>query len=97
MKKTGCSTNAIEATLALVESSQGLSVIPGGEYGRHPVVFIKRHKISTICHESSHIADWIMDDKGIPPGGESTEVRAYLTGFIAEQIASKIEAMIKNR
>jgi len=37
---------------------------------------------STWAHECSHIADFAMEYLGIPPGVESTEVRAYLVGHL---------------
>lgn len=45
---------------------------------------------STIPHECSHLVDFIFDHVGIPGGIESTELRAYLTGYLIE----KTEEMI---
>jgi hypothetical protein len=43
--------------------------------------------ISTWAHEAVHLADLLMDSRGVPTDVSNTEVRAYLTGYIVEQIA----------
>jgi hypothetical protein len=44
--------------------------------------------ISVWAHEAVHIADLLMEARGIPTGAENTEIRAYLTGHAVKQIAT---------
>lgn len=39
----------------------------------------------TVIHECSHLVDFIFEKCGVPPGTESTEVRAYLHQDLVEQ------------
>jgi hypothetical protein len=44
---------------------------------------IKPHaRKSTWAHECVHIADFVMDRLGFPPGIENTEIRAYMVGHL---------------
>lgn len=42
--------------------------------------------LDSLLHECSHAVDRVLDKRGVPPGLESTEVRAYLNGFYFSSI-----------
>jgi len=46
---------------------------------------------NSLGHEISHWADRTMHGRGIPPGVESTEVRAYLTGFFTGEFFRRLK------
>jgi hypothetical protein len=56
-------------------------------------IFYSIHSLTSnyICHEISHLIDYILDEKDIERSGEA---RAYLTGHISEKI---FEFVIKNK
>lgn len=39
-----------------------------------------------VVHECSHVIDQLFKDVGVPPGLESTELRAYLMGKLVDDI-----------
>jgi len=41
--------------------------------------------VSNLAHETSHLVDNLFKHIEIPPGEESGETRAYLTGFVVMQ------------
>ena len=43
--------------------------------------------LSTWAHEAVHLADLLMEDRGIPTDASNTEVRAYITGYVVDQIS----------
>lgn len=46
--------------------------------------------LKTYVHEAVHLADWVMENAGIPCTAENTEVRAYLTAHIFDGL-EKVE------
>lgn len=48
----------------------------------YSMIIASHAREDTISHECSHITDFLFDDFGIPPGMESTEIRAYLTSYL---------------
>ncbi|MGQ0565601.1 MAG: hypothetical protein ACT4OK_11090 [Gemmobacter sp.] len=51
--------------------------------------------LSTWAHEAVHLADLVMEERGIPTGADNTEVRAYLTGYAVQQIREIMEGYEK--
>ena len=59
------------------------------------VLWFPRFRRTTDCyarlvHEVSHLVDNIMEQLGIPPGKESTEVRAYLSDFYVREFLKEM-------
>lgn len=52
--------------------------------------------INTICHESFHIANGVLDDAGMKLCDNSEEAYAYLVGWVAEQVQKEIKKNLKN-
>ena len=46
--------------------------------------------INTICHESFHIANGILDDAGMKLCDNSEEAYAYLIGWVAEKVQKEL-------
>lgn len=51
------------------------------------MVISPRAGIDTWAHEAVHLADMLMDSRGVPTDIANTEVRAYITGYATQQIA----------
>ena len=49
-------------------------------------VSIFERSIPLLVHECCHIADFILQHKGIPVTAENTEIRAYLTEYLVGQM-----------
>jgi len=84
----------------LAEGVSGVSTLPGAAiataYRDHTddgeirlnMVLKKGADISAVAHECVHIADFLMEEFGIPSGAENTEVRAYLVGHLVHNAKS---------
>lgn len=49
------------------------------------IVCIHNKEYRTLVHELAHLADMILDEKGIPNTTENTEIRAYLIERLFEE------------
>ena len=49
-------------------------------------VSVFERSIPLLVHECCHIADFILQHKGIPVTMENTEIRAYLTEYLVSQM-----------
>jgi hypothetical protein len=50
------------------------------------IMYVSTPDPRLICHESCHMADFILSDRGVPLSLDNTEVRAYLTDFIFSEV-----------
>ncbi len=52
----------------------------------YAVGFNEDFDYTTIIHEASHLVDMVFEQRGIPSGTESTEIRAYTLQYICQEL-----------
>lgn len=75
---------------------QGIAGCVGVNQDRHGCTVITmmitpEAGLDTWAHEAVHLADLLMESRGIPTDVSNTEVRAYITGYATQEIADIIE------
>lgn len=50
----------------------------------------KKANLPTIVHECSHIVDFMMDTHGVPINMENTEIRAYMLGYLFQDVCEAL-------
>ncbi|WP_297576041.1 hypothetical protein [uncultured Deefgea sp.] len=60
------------------------TVIDGVVY--FAVGFNEDFDFTTVIHEASHLVDMVFEQRGIPFGTESTEIRAYTLQYICQEL-----------
>lgn len=89
--------NKFKIELALsVNQDRGIAI--KGENGYSYIILIKHKFINhwdTITHESLHITNYILSDRGIECNMTNDEAQTYLLGYIIEKI-QKIKYKIDN-
>lgn len=55
------------------------------------MIIPNKKNIGHVAHEASHIADFFCHMAGLPISYEATEVRAYIVGYIVQQIADGLK------
>lgn len=83
LRKQGCDDLDRHSDAALASAHRDFTA--SGQV-RFSMVIKPEASLGTWAHECSHMADFILDHFHIPLGIENTEIRAYLIGYLFDNL-----------